>query len=265
MLQPRWTGATTFRWNIDFVPNWETCSLAWDSQNNALITLLVTMERKDCLWFCQRTDSQSDDAQTHGPRSTSLTFKPQKLLESPLGAVKSAELWPELLAILIYGGNSKLLGGQRGDNSYSLVEVKLKILWLGQKYILLLFSCLKFDCFSAQSHHFLSQVVCYWGTWANYRPKEGKFTPESVDGSLCTHLIYRWHHFTGFASHRALIEIHLKLCWARRCQIFNQISGHLDGPGERLRAGRVQKSHRLEEDLASLEGETQTISKQSFL
>ena len=86
------------------------------------------MERKDCLWFCQRTDSQSDDAQTHGPRSTSLTFKPQKLLESPLGAVKSAELWPELLAILIYGGNSKLLGGQRGDNSCSLVEVKLKIL-----------------------------------------------------------------------------------------------------------------------------------------
>ena len=33
-------------------------------------------------------------------------------------------------------------------------------------------------------------VVCYWGTWANYRPVEGKFTPESVDGSLCTHLIY---------------------------------------------------------------------------
>ena len=24
-------------------------------------------------------------------------------------------------------------------------------------------------------------VVCYWGTWANYRPVEGKFTPESVD------------------------------------------------------------------------------------
>ena len=33
-------------------------------------------------------------------------------------------------------------------------------------------------------------VICYWGTWANYRPIEGKFTPESVDGSLCTHLIY---------------------------------------------------------------------------
>lgn len=34
------------------------------------------------------------------------------------------------------------------------------------------------------------KVVCYWGTWANYRPTEGKFTPEHVDGSLCTHLIY---------------------------------------------------------------------------
>jgi len=34
------------------------------------------------------------------------------------------------------------------------------------------------------------QVVCYWGTWANYRPDNGKFTPESVEGALCTHLIY---------------------------------------------------------------------------
>ena len=34
------------------------------------------------------------------------------------------------------------------------------------------------------------QVVCYWGTWANYRPEAGKFTPEDVDPSLCTHLIY---------------------------------------------------------------------------
>ena len=33
-------------------------------------------------------------------------------------------------------------------------------------------------------------VVCYWGTWANYRPSKGKFTPGDVDPSLCTHLIY---------------------------------------------------------------------------
>jgi len=34
------------------------------------------------------------------------------------------------------------------------------------------------------------QVVCYWGTWANYRPNGGKFTPENVDPELCTNLIY---------------------------------------------------------------------------
>jgi len=41
------------------------------------------------------------------------------------------------------------------------------------------------------------KVVCYWGTWANYRPKEGKFTPESVDGTLCTHLIYSFAGLDG--------------------------------------------------------------------
>merc|ERR1711892_1024837 len=34
------------------------------------------------------------------------------------------------------------------------------------------------------------KVVCYWGTWANYRPDGGKFTPEHIDPTLCTHLIY---------------------------------------------------------------------------
>jgi len=34
-------------------------------------------------------------------------------------------------------------------------------------------------------------VVCYVGTWATYRtPEEGKFDLESIDASLCTHLIY---------------------------------------------------------------------------
>ena len=33
-------------------------------------------------------------------------------------------------------------------------------------------------------------VICYWGTWANYRPKQGKFVADNVDGNLCTHLIY---------------------------------------------------------------------------
>ncbi|TRY70996.1 hypothetical protein TCAL_02426 [Tigriopus californicus] len=34
------------------------------------------------------------------------------------------------------------------------------------------------------------QVVCYWGTWATYRPKDGKFTPDDIDPALCTNLIY---------------------------------------------------------------------------
>ncbi len=42
------------------------------------------------------------------------------------------------------------------------------------------------------------QVVCYWGTWANYRPDSGKFTPEHVDPTLCTHLIYRYRSFLPF-------------------------------------------------------------------
>ncbi|QQP42408.1 AGAP005634PAlike [Caligus rogercresseyi] len=33
-------------------------------------------------------------------------------------------------------------------------------------------------------------VVCYWGSWSNYRPKDGAFKPEDIDPSLCTHLIY---------------------------------------------------------------------------
>jgi len=46
-------------------------------------------------------------------------------------------------------------------------------------------------------------VVCYWGTWANYRPKEGKFVTENVDGSLCTHLIYS---FAGLDTGKSAIK-----------------------------------------------------------
>merc|ERR1711953_1086930 len=42
--------------------------------------------------------------------------------------------------------------------------------------------------FSVFSHN--KKAVCYWGTWANYRPAVGKFTPENIDPTLCTHLIY---------------------------------------------------------------------------
>ncbi|XP_037088510.1 probable chitinase 2 isoform X2 [Pollicipes pollicipes] len=33
-------------------------------------------------------------------------------------------------------------------------------------------------------------VVCYVGSWAYYRPEEGKFTVDDVDPQLCTHVVY---------------------------------------------------------------------------
>lgn len=34
------------------------------------------------------------------------------------------------------------------------------------------------------------KVVCYYGTWAGYRPDDGKFEPENIDPNLCTHIVY---------------------------------------------------------------------------
>ncbi|KAF4532930.1 hypothetical protein B566_EDAN015642 [Ephemera danica] len=38
--------------------------------------------------------------------------------------------------------------------------------------------------------HYLEKVVCYYGSWATYRPDAGKFDVEDIDPNLCTHLIY---------------------------------------------------------------------------
>ncbi|XP_051528982.1 acidic mammalian chitinase-like [Myxocyprinus asiaticus] len=35
-----------------------------------------------------------------------------------------------------------------------------------------------------------TKLVCYMANWAQYRPGNGKFTPENVDPFLCTHVIY---------------------------------------------------------------------------
>lgn len=40
------------------------------------------------------------------------------------------------------------------------------------------------------------KVVCYWGTWSHYRPKDGEFRVEHLDPSLCTHLIYSFAGLT---------------------------------------------------------------------
>jgi len=34
------------------------------------------------------------------------------------------------------------------------------------------------------------KLVCYYGTWAVYRPEGGKYPVENIDPFLCTHIIY---------------------------------------------------------------------------
>ena len=33
-------------------------------------------------------------------------------------------------------------------------------------------------------------AVCYFGSWAFYRPEAGKFTVGNIDPKLCTHVVY---------------------------------------------------------------------------
>lgn len=35
-----------------------------------------------------------------------------------------------------------------------------------------------------------AQTICYMTNWSYKRPGAGKFVPEDIDASLCTHIIY---------------------------------------------------------------------------
>lgn len=35
-----------------------------------------------------------------------------------------------------------------------------------------------------------AQTICYLTNWSHKRPSTGKFMPEDIDPSLCTHVIY---------------------------------------------------------------------------
>lgn len=40
------------------------------------------------------------------------------------------------------------------------------------------------------NHNNRKNLVCYYGTWAVYRPDAGKYPVENIDPFLCTHVIY---------------------------------------------------------------------------
>jgi chitinase len=46
-------------------------------------------------------------------------------------------------------------------------------------------------------------LVCYYGSWAVYRPGAGKFDVEDIDPYMCTHVIYS---FAGLNAGSSVME-----------------------------------------------------------
>ena len=45
------------------------------------------------------------------------------------------------------------------------------------------------------------KVVCYYSSWAFYRPGYGKFDIDDIDPHLCTHINYGWDLSLSLSSH----------------------------------------------------------------
>ncbi|GFT91543.1 chitotriosidase-1, partial [Nephila pilipes] len=76
----------------------------------------------------------------------------------------------------------------------------------------ILFLCLTALCLTVECSRLTSskstnskKIVCYFTNWAQYRPNEGKYVPEDIDPTLCTHLIFAFgwmkkHKISSFDS-----------------------------------------------------------------
>jgi len=47
-------------------------------------------------------------------------------------------------------------------------------------------------------------MVCYYGSWAVYRPGAGKFDVEDIDPFVCTHIIYG---FAGLGPDNTIVSL----------------------------------------------------------
>ncbi|XP_021945877.1 chitinase-3-like protein 1 [Folsomia candida] len=66
----------------------------------------------------------------------------------------------------------------------------------GFKLLVLAAALIGVTCGVSISNQEPKKLVCYYGSWAVYRPGDGKFDVEHMDPMLCTHLIYG---FAGLA------------------------------------------------------------------
>jgi hypothetical protein len=44
--------------------------------------------------------------------------------------------------------------------------------------------------YDRHTFYIAESIVCYFESWATYRPGNGQFNVENIDPNLCTHLIY---------------------------------------------------------------------------